>query len=142
LGTLEFRVPDSQTTLADVAAVGAVIQALVVWLSERARAGETLSVAPTWQIEENRWSACRHGVTGWAVGPETGKRQTMRDELADLLTELAPIAERLGSRTALVRAGELAQVNGAIAQREVFRAGGARAVAQDLVARFLEPWAG
>jgi carboxylate-amine ligase len=111
-------------------------------MSERARAGETLRVAPTWQIEENRWSACRHGVAGWAVDPETGVRQRMGDALEHLLAELTPFAERLSSEAGLARAKEMVTANGAMGQREMFRAGGARGVAQDLVARFLEPWAG
>ena len=39
-GTLELRVPDAQTTIAEAAAVAAVSHALVVWLAERHDAGE------------------------------------------------------------------------------------------------------
>lgn len=142
LGTLEFRVPDSQATVADAAAVGALIQALVVWLAERARRGEKLQVAPSWQIAENRWSACRHGVEGWAIDPENGMRRSMGDALERLLTELSAIAESLRSGPALARAGEMVRVNGAMLQRQTMRESGARGVAQSLVERFLEPWAG
>src|SRR5688572_20178703 len=61
-GTLELRVPDAQTTIADAAAVAGLAVALVAWLSERHDAGEPLPVATTWRIEENRWSAARHGT--------------------------------------------------------------------------------
>ncbi len=136
-GTLEFRVPDSQSTIADAAAIAAVIQALVVWLAERDRDGAELSAAPTWQIEENRWSACRHGVEGWAIDLETGERRSMRTCLQALLERLEPLATRLGTSSSLKRATEMVEVNGALAQREVARREGPRGVASWLVERFL-----
>lgn len=142
LGTLEFRVPDSQTTVTDGAAITAVIQALVVWLSERAREGKVLHVAPTWQIEENRWSACRHGVEGWAIDPESGVRRSMGDALERLLAELAPVTQDLGSRGLMDRAREMVTLNGAMLQRQIFRRAGARGVAESLIERFLEPLEG
>jgi len=54
-GTVEVRVPDTQTTVAETAAVAAVVHALVAWLAERHAAGEALAVAPSWRIAENRW---------------------------------------------------------------------------------------
>ncbi len=63
-GTLEFRVPDAQSTVADAAAVTAVAYGLVHWLAARHDAGESLPTVETWRIEENRWSACRHGTPG------------------------------------------------------------------------------
>ena len=74
-GTLELRVPDAQTTLAEAAAIAATCQALVAWLGERHDAGETLAVAPTWRISENRWSAARDGVQGTLADLETGERR-------------------------------------------------------------------
>jgi carboxylate-amine ligase len=141
-GTLEFRVPDSQATIADGVAIATVVQALVVWLAERHRAGEELAVSPRWRIEENRWSACCLGVEGWWVDPETDARRRTRERLRELLQTLAPIAERLGSRAALEHAAQMVEVNGAVAQRRAGADGGARTVARLLVERFLEPWEG
>ncbi len=139
-GTLEFRVPDSQRTIADAAAIAAVIQALVVWLAESGRpAGEA---APTWRIEENRWSACRHGVEGSMADLVTGGVRSTRSCLNELLDALAPISERLGSRSLLEHAAKMTEVNGAIAQRRIVRDQGSEAVARHLVEGFLEPWAG
>ncbi|HZU60230.1 MAG TPA: YbdK family carboxylate-amine ligase [Solirubrobacteraceae bacterium] len=136
-GTLEFRVPDSQPTVAQSAAVAAVIHALVVWLARRCDAGEQLPVASTWRLEENRWSACRYGVEGEMVDPRTGQRRRTRDCLEELLQALGPIAAELGASRALQQAVSMVQVNGAIRQRQVGEGGGAHAVAEWLVDRFL-----
>jgi carboxylate-amine ligase len=140
LGTLEFRVPDSQATLADAAAIAAIIQALVVWLD--GEAGAELRAESTWRIEENRWSACRHGVEGWMVDIETGRRRSTRESLLELIEQLGPVAERLGSGRGLARAREMVEVNGAVMQRRIVREEGPEAVARWLAERFLEPWVG
>jgi carboxylate-amine ligase len=138
-GTLEFRVPDAQATVADGAAIAALIQALAVWLGERHDAGEQLPVAASWRIEENRWSACRHGVEGAMADLETGVPRPTRTCLWELIETLLPVAGRLGAARELERAAALVEVNGAIAQRLVAEDGGAHAVAQSLADRFLEP---
>ncbi len=136
-GTLEFRVPDGQSTIADAIAVAAVAQALVVWLAERHDAGEHLGGAPSWRIEENRWSACRHGVAGTMAELGSGVPSPTSELLYGLIERLAPYAERLGAEAAIGHARELVAHNGASAQRQVFTAGGAREVARWLGQRFL-----
>jgi glutamate---cysteine ligase / carboxylate-amine ligase len=142
VGTLEFRVPDAQSTVGDAAAIAGVIHALVAWLAECHSAGERLAVTPTWQIDENRWSACRDGVEGAMIDPRTGERRATRACLDELLETLAPSAARLGAAPALERARAMVRVNGAIGQREAGRQGGAAAVASWLTERFLLPWPG
>jgi carboxylate-amine ligase len=136
-GTLEFRAPDAQTTVADAGAIAAVIQALVAWLGERHEAGERLAVGETWRIEENRWSACRDGVQGEMADLVTGERRATRACLEDLLSTLEPIAARFDSAAGFQRAHEMVVSNGAIAQRRVAEDGGPRAVARWLAERFL-----
>jgi glutamate---cysteine ligase / carboxylate-amine ligase len=137
-GTLEFRVPDAQSTVDDAAAVAATVQALVVWLAERHSGGEPLAVAPTWKIEENSWLACRDGVRGQMADLQSGTVKPTSVLLADLLATLQPIAARLGSERALERAGRMLEGGGADAQRRVARKAGVRAVARWLSERFLE----
>jgi carboxylate-amine ligase len=100
-GTLELRVPDAQSTMEDAAAVAETIVALVGWLATRHDAGEELPVAPTWRIEENRWSAARHGTDGTMADLVTGEREPTRDRLTRLLADVgadaaAPLVERGG----------------------------------------------
>lgn len=116
-GTLELRVPDAQSTVADASAVAAVAHALTVWLAERHDAGERLPVDETWRIEENRWRACRYGVEGDLLDLRTGERRPARMRLHALLDDLEPVAERLGCVAELTRARGLVEVNGAMRQR-------------------------
>jgi glutamate---cysteine ligase / carboxylate-amine ligase len=139
VGTLEFRVPDAQTTVGQAAALAAVIQALVAWLSSRHDAGEQLPVHPTWMIDQNRWSACRHGLEGAMVDLDTGESRPTRARLEALLADIEPAALKLGSRTELAAAERMVRRNGALEQREVFSDGGAHGVAEWLAQRFLDP---
>jgi glutamate---cysteine ligase / carboxylate-amine ligase len=137
-GTLEFRVPDAQSTVAEAGAIAAVIQALVAWLGARHDGGDRLLAAPAWRIDENRWSACRYGVEGEMADLVSGEPRPTRDWLQELLSELEPFAARFGASDGLARAKEVVEVNGAIAQRRVASSGSPRAVARWLAERFLE----
>ncbi len=95
-GTLELRVPDAQTTVADAAGVIALARAVVVWLAERWDAGEVLPVPESWVVAENRWAACRAGVDGEFADVLTGERRPARAAVAALLDAVAPTAARLG----------------------------------------------
>ena len=74
LGTVEVRVPDTQRTVEETTAIGAFVHALVKHLAERHDAGERLPVAEAWRIDQNRWSACRHGLEGEMLDLESGER--------------------------------------------------------------------
>ena len=138
-GTLELRVPDGQTTVANAAAVAAVAQALMAWLGDRHDRAELDGAASTWRIEQNRWSACRYGVEGEMADLQTGAARPTRDCLHELLDMLAPVAARLGAAAEWRRARELVEVNGAIAQRRVAARNGIPNVAGWLASQFLEP---
>ncbi|MBV9310075.1 MAG: YbdK family carboxylate-amine ligase [Solirubrobacterales bacterium] len=137
-GTLEFRVPDAQSSVGEATAIAAVIQALVATLGERAAAGEQLLVAPRWRIEENRWAACRRGVEGSMLDLQSGERRATRDYLHELVDNIAAAGERLGSTPALERARRMINENGAIGQRRAAAQGGANSVIRWLAGRLLE----
>jgi glutamate---cysteine ligase / carboxylate-amine ligase len=136
-GTLEFRVPDAQSSVADAAAIVAVVQGLVAWLGERHDAGEDLPVHPSWRIEENRWSACRDGLEGHMADLHTGGLDRTRVRLEELLTALDPFGGRFHSQQSLAHARDMTQANGAIVQRRVAKRGGTPAVARWLANQFL-----
>jgi carboxylate-amine ligase len=122
--------------------VAAVAQSLTAWLGERHGSGEQLQVAPSWRIDENRWSACRHGVEGLMADLDTGESRPTVACLEELLETLEPWAERLGCGAQLRDARRLIERNGAIAQRAVAADSGIEAVAPWLASRFLESGAG
>ena len=115
IGTLELRVPDAQTSVREAAGVVAFAHALVGWLAQRADAGDLPPAAPTWRVEENRWSACRSGLDAPLADLVTGARTPARERLGALLDELEPVAQALGCDLAPAR--ELAVENGADRQR-------------------------
>lgn len=138
-GTLELRVPDGQATVGDAAAIAGVAQALLAWLAERHDSGDLGQPAPTWRIEQNRWWACRDGVDGFMADLDTGAVRPTREWLAALLDALEPGASALGAAAGLARARELAECNGAIAQRRVAARAGIPNVPGWLASQFVVP---
>jgi carboxylate-amine ligase len=129
-GTLEVRVPDTQASVGDAAAIASVAAGLVGWLAARADAGDLGPPVPSWRIAENRWSACRDGVEGTLADLETGERAPTRERLRALLDAVAPYCAAEG----LARAHELVACNGAMRQRA---AGGPRAATAWLTQAYL-----
>jgi carboxylate-amine ligase len=136
-GTLEVRVCDAQTTVAESAAVAAYAHALIGWLSERHAAGEALEAPESWRIAENRWIAARRGLDGRLADLATGERRPIRDLLHERLEALAPTAARIGCAAELSGAHALVERNGAERQREVAADGGLRGLTGWLADRFL-----
>ena len=137
-GTLELRVPDAQTTIADAVAIAALAQCLVIWLVERHESGEALPVHPAWRIAENRWLAARDGVAGELADLDTGVLRPVGDRIEALVSDLEPVAERLGCASELGDVRRLATRNGAARQREVVAEAGLAALPGWLRNRFLE----
>jgi carboxylate-amine ligase len=135
-GTLEVRVPDAQSTLADAAGVVGFVHTLVAWLASRE---EPAPRRRRWRIEENRWSAARHGVEGRMADLETGESRPTRDRLRALLGQLEPVAEGLGSAALLRETARLIEANGAIRQRRLADEGGVRGLTAWLADHFLDP---
>ncbi len=136
-GTIEVRAPDVQSSVTGALAIAAVVQALVARLADRHAAGETLPIAPTWRIEENVWSACRHGVLGEMSDLDTGERGPTARRIGRLLDELEPIGERLGSEESLRDARALLEAGGgAAAQRAVAAEHGLVGLVEWLADRF------
>jgi len=138
-GTLELRVPDAQTSLAEAAGVVLVAQALVARLAQRWDAGERLPVAPSWRIEENRFAALRHGLDAELADLESGERMPARERLRALLEELAPVAEQLAAAALLPRAQALVERNGATRQRAVAQERGVRGLVGWMAERYGDP---
>ena len=136
-GTLEIRVPDAQTTLSEAAGVIAFVQALVAMLTERCDEGAHVDEIPTWRIQENRFSALRHGTDGNLADLSSGARRPTRERLLALVDEVEPTAMKLGSAALLRHTRDLIARNGAARQREACAASGIPGVPAWLAARYV-----
>jgi carboxylate-amine ligase len=82
-GTVEIRVPDTQATIADTAAVATVAYELAT----RVPPGPP---AESWKLDQNRWAAGRHGLDAVMTDPHSGERATARERLARALGHAPP----------------------------------------------------
>ncbi len=137
LGTLEVRVPDTQTTLGEAAAIAALVHALAVWLGDRHQAGEELPVHSSWRISENRWLAARDGVDAELADLDTGERKPLRERVMALAEELSGTATGLGCESELAQVEHLLRENGSARQRQVAEANGVAELPRWLAGRFL-----
>ena len=95
LGTVESRVCDGLPTLAEVAAMAALTQCLVVDLDRRLDEGDELPVLPPWHVQENKWRSARYGLEAEIILNARNDERLVTDDLDDLLERLAPVAKRL-----------------------------------------------
>ncbi|HWH45190.1 MAG TPA: YbdK family carboxylate-amine ligase [Thermoleophilaceae bacterium] len=135
-GTLEVRVPDAQARVSDVAGVASFVHALVGLLCERFDDRGALAAPATWRIEENRFSACAHGVEGEMADLGTGIRRATRERLGELVGQIEGSAARLGCTGELGQARRLVRENGAMLQRRAGGAVGAREATRWLAENF------
>ena len=104
-GTVELRVCDGLPRLAEVAAVAALTQCLVERMDQGLDRGHVPSVPKAWIVRENKWKATRYGMEADIIVDDEGNLRPLRDDLADLVEALGPVAAGLGC------ADELAQVH-------------------------------
>ncbi len=101
LGTVEVRVCDGPATMSEILGLVAFLQCLFTSLDERYRAGERFEPPAYWVLRENKWRASRWGIEAEIVLNERGETAFLVAEIERLLTELAPLAARLGCRDEL-----------------------------------------
>lgn len=138
-GTVEVRICDGVSTLWEMRALVALTHCLVVDLSERLDAGETLPTLPPWHVQENKWRAARYGLDAWIILDAASHEALLRDDLKDLVDRLLPVAERLGCAEDLVLVHEITRL-GASYQRQravAERTGGDLVAVVDAVVREL-----
>lgn len=117
LGTLENRVCDGVSTVADLSALVALTHCLVVDLDTRVAAGESPVVLPPWHVQENKWRSARYGLDAIVIVDADSAERLVTDDLADLLVRLEPVAARLGCLSELASIADLV-ARGASYQRQ------------------------
>ncbi len=112
-GTVEIRVCDTQTEIADTVALVALAQTLVAWLEARHDAGEPLPVHDGYRITESLWLGMRTGDRAELLDLDTGAREAVPDRIAGLVETLDATARELGTHEELARLPSLAACRGA-----------------------------
>jgi carboxylate-amine ligase len=133
LGTVEVRIMDGQTRVADIAALVALVQCLVRRHAQGGRRRERL--APE-ALAENRFLAARDGMDASFVEAEPARLRPAFERLGDVLEECRPIAQTLGCKDELEAVAALAGDPGHARQRAIGEARGLVAVAAELSAAF------
>ncbi|HVQ60020.1 MAG TPA: YbdK family carboxylate-amine ligase [Solirubrobacterales bacterium] len=117
-GTVEVRIMDAQTTLADTAAIAALVQCIV---RAEVEGGEHLErPMPQEVLAENRFLAARDGMEAELIEPELGRRVPAQELLADLVAVCRPHAQELECEAELDRVPGLGERTGA--QRQIEQA--------------------
>jgi carboxylate-amine ligase len=101
LGTIELRVCDAQTRVANVAGIAALAQSLAATLVDQPAPAQ-----PRTLIAENKWRAARHGLAAELVDLARDEPRPARDAVRALVELAAPAADTLGCTA------ELAEVEG------------------------------
>ena len=137
LGTIEVRIFDGVSNIAELGALVALTHCLIVDLDRRLDAGEQLPTMPPWHVQENKWRAARYGLDAVIILDADSNERLVTEDLDDVLNRLYPIATSLGCADELAAASSIA-VNGASYQRQRRVAeengGDLRAVVDSLVA--------
>jgi carboxylate-amine ligase len=93
-GTVEVRIMDAQTTVADSAALVALVQSLARLECEDGYACEQLLAAPE-VLDENRFVAARDGVEANLIQPRLGRAVPVRELVPQVIEACQPHARAL-----------------------------------------------
>ena len=133
-GTVELRMCDGLSTLTEVSAIAALAQSLVHSLDAFIDRGYSLPTPPMWVVRENKWRAVRHGLDAEIIVDGSGSCRPLREVIADLTEELAPLAARLGCSDELGLVDTMiTEGPGYARQREVAATGGVYDVVEHLI---------
>ena len=117
-GTVEVRILDAQTTVAETVALVALVQCIARLELEEGYASERLVTAPE-VLEENRFLAARDGIKARLIDPDRGRREPLELLVEELLEACEPHARALGSEIELGSVRQLVREGGAARQIEL-----------------------
>ena len=117
-GPIEVRACDGLSTLTELASIAALAQVLVEHFSRLLDAGETVATLPPWVHRENMWRAARYGMDASLIVDAAGAQRQVREHVAALLPQLAPVAEDLGCAAEFAAVGTILE-SGASYERQL-----------------------
>lgn len=95
-GTVEVRISDAASNLRELSAIVALTHCLVVYYDHMIDRGEPLPILQPWHVAENKWRSARYGMEALVITSRETDERWIKEELEDLLVELAPVARELG----------------------------------------------
>ena len=107
-GTVEVRICDVPGSLDDALALAALVQCLVVRMSDEIDDGTYQHDSHPMIVRQNKWHAARYGLDASLVESQAYRLEPVRRTLHDLVRDLGPTAERLGCGPYLRRVAGIA----------------------------------
>lgn len=105
-GTIELRVCDTPLTVDHAAALAAYLQTLCAYLID---GNEPLPREDDYLVYNyNRFQACRFGLDGTIVLPQSHEAMPLRDDILATLQRIAPYAQGLGAEQGLAHLDQMA----------------------------------
>ena len=95
--TLEVRICDAQSRVDDTIAIAAVIQAIIYKLHKLQRQNLSFRIYRRRLIDENRWRACRYGLSGKLIDFGAENEVDERELIHEMLDFVAREVDELGS---------------------------------------------
>jgi carboxylate-amine ligase len=135
LGTVEVRVMDSQTRVADIAGPAALVQCLARLHAESDR--DRYDAIPELLLE-NRSAATRRGIRARLIDPAGHFTQPAVEELSMVIDACAPVARELGCSRELAGARVNTTDPGHARQRSVTAAFGLAGLVHELIREFTD----
>ena len=119
-GTVEVRIMDAQTSVAETAAMAALVQCIARLEVEEGYVEDRLTFTQE-VLDENRFLAARDGMEARLIEPASEQRVPVRDLLDRLLEACVPHAMALGCEHELEPVRAMAKRSGAQRQLELAR---------------------
>ena len=90
-GTVEIRICDGLSTLAETSALVALIHALCIFIDQELSEGRQFDPPSDWILRENKWRASRWGTECRLIVGKSGEHVDLRTIVANLLNRLESI---------------------------------------------------
>ena len=117
-GTVEIRILDAQTTVAETAALTALIQCIARLELEEGYVSDKLVNSPE-VLDENRFLAARDGMKARLIDPQRGRREPVQLLAGELLNACRPHARALDCEAQIEGVRALTEEGGAARQLEL-----------------------
>lgn len=134
-GTVEVRICDMPANLKQVEGIAALIQCLVVAISEEVEQGTYQLDYHPMMVQQNKWRATRFGADARLVLSQSYEQASLAETVANLVTRLEAHAVKLGCLDELRSVVNIPATTGAQQQLDIFEKSGSK---QEVVRQMIE----